>query len=61
VTSDFEPRRKLYDEAQTILQDELPIIYLYHQPWPFVLSKGLKGFTPNPTGVISIKGVTRAS
>ena len=59
VTNDFEPRRKLYDEAQTILQDELPIIYLYHQPWPFVLSKSLKGFTPLPTGLISIKGMTR--
>jgi len=61
VTLDFEPRKKLYDEAQTILQDQLPIIYLYHQPWPFVLSKSLKGFTPNPTGVISIKGMTRGS
>jgi len=61
VTADFETRKKLYDDAQSILQDQLPIIYLYHQPWPFVLAKGLKGFTPLPTGLISIKGMTRAS
>jgi peptide/nickel transport system substrate-binding protein len=59
VTADFETRKKLYDHAQSILQDELPIIYLYHQPWPFVLAQGLKGFTPLPTGLISIKGMTK--
>ncbi|KGE01280.1 ABC transporter substrate-binding protein [Rhizobium sp. YS-1r] len=61
VTADFETRKKFYDDAQSILQDQLPIIYLYHQPWPFVLAKNLKGFTPLPTGLISIKGMTRAS
>lgn len=30
VTADVEIRKKLYDHAQSILQDELPIIYLYH-------------------------------
>lgn len=59
VTADVETRKKLYDHAQSILQDELPIIYLYHQPWPFVLTKGVKGFTPLPTGLISLKGVTK--
>lgn len=59
VTADVETRKKLYDHAQSILQDELPIIYLYHQPWPFVLAKGVKGFTPLPTGLISLKGVTK--
>lgn len=61
VTPDFEARKKLYDDAQSILQDELPIIYLYHQPWPFVLAKGVKGFTPLPTGLISLKGVTKGA
>ena len=59
VTADFDARKKLYDDAQIILQDDLPIIYLYHQPWPFVLSKAIKGFTPLPTGLISLKGVTK--
>lgn len=35
---DTQARTALYEEAQKILQDELPIIYIYHQPWPFVLS-----------------------
>ncbi|KAA0691972.1 ABC transporter substrate-binding protein [Neorhizobium sp. P12A] len=61
VTPDFDARKKLYDDAQSVLQDELPIIYLYHQPWPFVLSKDIKGFTPLPTGLISLKGVTKGA
>jgi peptide/nickel transport system substrate-binding protein len=61
VTPDLAARKKLYDDAQSVLQDELPIIYLYHQPWPFVLSKDIKGFTPLPTGLISLKGVTKGA
>ncbi|MFC7399813.1 ABC transporter substrate-binding protein [Chelatococcus sp. GCM10030263] len=59
VTPDVTARKKLYDDAQAILQDDLPLIYLYYQPWPFVLSKSVKGFTPLPTGLISLKGVTK--
>ncbi|MCQ8781332.1 ABC transporter substrate-binding protein [Mangrovibrevibacter kandeliae] len=59
VTPDVEARKDLYDQAQAILQDELPLIYVYHQPWPFVLAKDVHGFTPLPTGLISLKGVTK--
>ncbi|MEF2071519.1 ABC transporter substrate-binding protein [Consotaella aegiceratis] len=59
VEPDFDKRKALYDQAQAILQDELPIIYLYHQPWPFVVAKDIHGFQPLPTGIISLKGVTK--
>ena len=53
-------RKPLYDAAQTILQDELPLIYTYYQPWPFVLAKDVKGFTPYPDGMIRLKGMSVA-
>lgn len=57
VTPDVEERKKLYDEAQAILMDELPIIYIYHQPWPFVTSAKVSGFEPSPDGMVRLKGV----
>jgi peptide/nickel transport system substrate-binding protein len=58
TTLDQAKRKELYDAAQTILQEDLPIIYTYYQPWPFVLSSKVKGFTPYPDGMIRLKGVT---
>ncbi|MCR4264653.1 ABC transporter substrate-binding protein [Nitratireductor sp. ZSWI3] len=60
VTPDVEKRQALYEEAQRILQDDLPIIYVYHQPWPFVLSSAVSGFTAYPDGMVRLKGVTLA-
>ena len=54
-TPDAAKRKDLYDQAQAILEDELPIIYTYYQPWPFVLSQKVKGFTAYPDGM-SITG-----
>lgn len=51
-------RKELYDAAQAILVEDLPIIYTYYQPWPFVLSKKVKGFVPYPDGMIRLKGVS---
>ncbi|MGO4573821.1 ABC transporter substrate-binding protein [Microvirga sp. 2TAF3] len=61
LITDDAKRKELYDAAQTILQDELPIIYTYYQPWPFVLSKKVEGFKPYPDGMIRLKGVKFAS
>ena len=58
---DTAARQALYEQAQAILQDELPIIYLYHQPWPFVLSTAVEGFTAYPDGMIRLKGVKLAN
>ncbi len=59
--NDDEKRKALYDAAQAILQDELPIIYTYYQPWPFVTAKKVEGFKPYPDGMIRLKGVKFAS
>ncbi|QFU18160.1 ABC transporter substrate-binding protein [Microvirga thermotolerans] len=61
TVTDEAKRKELYDAAQTILQDELPIIYTYYQPWPFVLAKKVQGFRPYPDGMIRLKGVKFAS
>ena len=59
-TPDTEARVPLYDQAQVILQDELPIIYIYHQPWPFVLAANVEGFEAYPDGMLRLKGVSIA-
>jgi peptide/nickel transport system substrate-binding protein len=59
--NDEEKRKALYDSAQAILQDELPIIYNYYQPWPFVVAKKVEGFKAYPDGMIRLKGVKFAS
>jgi peptide/nickel transport system substrate-binding protein len=56
---DFEARKKLYDEAQRIIQDEASIIYLYNQPWFYATSARLSGFQLHPDGMIRIGGMKR--
>ncbi|CAB3760674.1 ABC transporter substrate-binding protein [Paraburkholderia humisilvae] len=51
-------RKAQYDGAAKILADEDPILYIYVQPWPFVLSKKVQGFTPYPDGLIRLSGVS---
>jgi peptide/nickel transport system substrate-binding protein len=53
-----EQRKPLYDAASKILADEDPIVYLYVQPWPYVLSKKVQGFTPYPDGLIRLRGMS---
>lgn len=57
ATTDVNERKALYDQAQTILMDELPLIYLYRQPWLFVTAKEISGFVPFPDGMVRLKGV----
>src|SRR5918998_5733739 len=61
IVNDEAKRKQLYDSAQAILKDELPIIYIYYQPWPFAHTKKLEGFKPYPDGMIRLKGVKLAS
>lgn len=58
--TDVAARRALYDQAQQIMKDETQAVYLYYQPWPFVLSKKVQGFHPSPDGMIRLKGVSFA-
>jgi peptide/nickel transport system substrate-binding protein len=58
VKSTVPERKADYDAAQKTLADEDPIIYVYYQPWPYVLSKKVQGFTPYPDGLIRLRGVS---
>lgn len=53
-------RKKRYDAAQKILQDELPIVYLYNQTVFFALRKNIEGFVINPDGMIRLAGLKRS-
>jgi peptide/nickel transport system substrate-binding protein len=52
-------RKKLYDAAQTIAQDEMPVLYLYNQPWYFATSARVSGFQLHPDGMIRLSGLKR--
>jgi peptide/nickel transport system substrate-binding protein len=59
VISDQAERKALYDQAAAILQEDLPIIYTYHQNSPFVLRSNMEGFVPYPDNIIRLRGVQR--
>ncbi len=52
-------RKKLYDAAQTIIQDEVALIYLYNQPWFYATSAKISGFALHPDGMIRLSGLKR--
>lgn len=56
---DFAGRKAAYDKVTQITDKELPIIYLFHQQWLWAMSKGLKGFTPYPDGIIRFADITK--
>lgn len=55
--NDPAKRKAVYERAQAAIQDELPAIFLYYQPWPFATGTKVKGFTPSPDGMIRLSGV----
>jgi len=57
TVADVATRKAVYDQIDTILQDELPAFYLYYQPLPFALNKKVQGFTPYADGMIRLQGV----
>ena len=57
-SADQEERKLSYTAANKVLQDELPIIYLYHQTWIWGLTSKLEGFTSYPDGMIRLEGVS---
>ncbi|RXT52726.1 ABC transporter substrate-binding protein [Bosea sp. Tri-44] len=57
---DVAERKKRYDAAQKMLQDELPIVYLYNQTVFFALRSNLQGFVINPDGMIRLSGLKRS-
>lgn len=57
---DVAERKKRYDAAQKLLQDELPIVYLYNQTVFFALRSNIQGFVINPDGMIRLAGMKRS-
>lgn len=60
TVADAEERKRLYAQAAEILQEDLPIIYLYHEARLYGLDDAIEGFTAHPDGMIRLEGVKRA-
>ncbi len=60
VSNDTATRKQSYDAALAILQEDMPIIYLYHQVWIWALDDKVQGFVPYPDGMIRLQGVSFA-
>lgn len=56
--TDTAKRKAMYDAAQKILLDDLPVIYTYQQSWNWAYSKKLSGFKPYPDGMIRLEGMS---
>ncbi len=59
ASQDDAVRKQKYDAASVILNDELPIIYIGHQPYAYGISKKVEGFKPSPDGMIRLLGVSK--
>jgi peptide/nickel transport system substrate-binding protein len=59
TSTDDAVRKQKYDAAATILNDDMPIIYLGHQPYAYAISKKVGGFAPSPDGMIRLLGVSK--
>ncbi len=59
ASQDDAVRKQKYDAANVILNDELPIIYIGHQPYAYGISKKVEGFQPSPDGMIRLLGVSK--
>jgi len=57
TSTDLATRKESYDAARAILNEDLPIIYLYHPTWIWALDGKIEGFTPYPDGMIRLENV----
>lgn len=57
-STDMETRKEDYDAARAILNEDLPLVYLYHPVWIWAYDTAIEGFTPYPDGMIRLEGVT---
>ncbi len=60
VATDPAARQQLLEQAQQILHDDPPGIYLLHPPDLFAFSKRVQGFKPRWDATIPLHGVTKA-
>jgi peptide/nickel transport system substrate-binding protein len=60
VSNDQATRKANYDAATAILNEDLPLIYLYHPRWLWAFSNKVSGFVPYPDGMIRLQGLSIA-
>ncbi|WP_067841975.1 glutathione ABC transporter substrate-binding protein [Amphibacillus sediminis] len=56
-TSDSDERLDLYRQAQEVLVDEAPMLYLHHQEYLLAIRDEVKGFWQHPTQILMLKDV----
>lgn len=57
TSTDIATRKASYDAARAILEESLPIVYLYHQVWIWALRNEIEGFVAYPDGMIRLENV----
>lgn len=57
---DPDERQALYSEAQQILVEEAPMLYIHHQEFLIAVSDDVQGLWQHPTGILMLKDVTLA-
>lgn len=60
TASTTEARKAQYDAARVILNEEAPLVYLYHVTWLWALDDSIQGFVPYPDGMIRLEGVSKS-
>ncbi|KHF37790.1 glutathione ABC transporter substrate-binding protein [Halalkalibacter okhensis] len=56
--ADPEERAALYKDAQEILVDEAPMLYIHHQEFLLGVSDSVQGLWQHPTGILMLQDVT---
>lgn len=59
TSTDPAVRKESYDAAIAIINEDKPLIYLYHQTWIWALDESITGYTPYPDGMIRLAGVSK--
>ena len=59
LSTDPAVRKESYNAAVAVLQDDMPIVYLYHPVWIWALDDSLSGFQAYPDGMIRLHGVSQ--
>ncbi|EYD70439.1 ABC transporter substrate-binding protein [Limimaricola hongkongensis] len=60
TSSDIAARKEGYDAARKILNEEAPLVYIYHDTWIWAMADDITGFTPYPDGMLRLAGVTKS-
>jgi peptide/nickel transport system substrate-binding protein len=60
VVGSTAERKALYNKIQEQVNQDLPILYLYHTAWIWAYAKSVQGFTPVPDGMIRVIDLTKS-